>query len=226
VRHPILDYVLSTPDRLTDDGGVMEVKYIGLRMAHRWLDEDSPPDDVVAQATWHMIATRRQHCYVGGLCGTDFKPYRVELNDDLSAALLEIAERFWKDHVLAECPPMADGTPGSGDALRALFPRSIGTMLQAGPEAETLVQRYFAARERREQAELEEERAKQGLQGLIGDADGLVGRGFRVTWKTAAAGPIAWKAIAESLNPSPELVAAHRGPPSRRFDAKLAKGTP
>jgi hypothetical protein len=92
-------------------------------------------------------------------------------------------------------------------------------MFVATREAEEIAARLADAQARRKAAEADEERAANELRARIGDADGIAGDGWRVTWKAPAKGTPKWKDIAHALGADarPELVAQHTAPPSRRF---------
>lgn len=190
VLHPTIPHHGATPDAflaeslLHDPCAVGEAKVVGARNWSAWgEDEAEIPDWCLVQVTWQMHVTRLPVAIVGALLGTEVRTYRIALDESLEGALVDEAERFWKDHVLRRQPPAVDGSPGARRMLSAIWPRSNGTLLRATPESELLAKAYFDAKRDRDDADSRAELAMQGLQALIGEADGVAGDGWRMLLK-------------------------------------------
>lgn len=188
-RHPIVAWALSTPDRLAMNGksriGVAEAKVVGARLFGHWA-EDEPPSYVHIQAQWHCTITRTPVCYVGALLGTEFRGYVVEHDPDLGTALLELGDRFWRNHVTARIPPTVDGSESARRMLRAAWPRPGKAVAIATEAIDRIALTCLEARAREAEWKDRRELAEQQLCEFIGENEGVDGRGWRATWKLRA----------------------------------------
>lgn len=179
--HPEQAHHIATPDGFFTDGDLAEAKLVGEWMREGWGEDgtDEIPPWVVCQVTWQLHVTMRPVCHVGALLGTSVRTYRIERDADIEGLLVETADAFWHDHVLTHKSPPIDGSTGSRRMLEAVYARCNGMVLKAGPEFETLAGEYFAAKAAKEVAEQRQEHARQALMGLLGEADGVTGDGWR-----------------------------------------------
>lgn len=219
-QHPIMPWVVASPDGLVPDSGaresrwraVCEAKVVGYHMAKRWGEDGDPeavPDDVRVQVQWQMLACRVKVGYVVALLGTEARTFELAHDDDLAGALLEAGDTFWRGNVVAREPPDIDSTEGAARMVRGLFRRATAGIIEAPAEAEELVQFYQAAKAQLAAAERVKDQAQAKLCALIGDNEGLDGGAWLATWKEREGSPD-WKAIAESLGAGKDLVEKYR----------------
>lgn len=223
----ILPWVLATPDRFVIDDrarwiGVVECKLVGWRMVHHWISDDGEvvfPDSLAVQCTWQMGTTKTKRAYVGALLGgwgeDDFHHTTIELNEKLWGGLLEIGDRFWKDHVLARVPPTPDGSERAREVLERIYPTIKRPMLlPADAEAADLMRRYIEARDRESAAKEEKGTIGNLLRSKVGDAQGLRDGAHKVTW-TPQKGKVSIEKIAAHLGWSETDLDQFRGDESR-----------
>lgn len=197
IRDPIQTHFLATPDRFVLDKkgeriAVCEAKLVGFHLVPEWLDPDDPnvrvfPDSVAAQTAWQMGVSRKRRNYVGALLGgwrdEDYHDVVVDLNEDLWLALAEIADRFWKDHVLARVPPPPDASEGAREALGRLFPAIKRPVLEpASADTVARMERYLAINAELARLAKEKDQLGNELRLAIGDAQGLRGPDCKATW--------------------------------------------
>lgn len=187
VRHPEHDWYVGTPDRLVRGmrRGV-EIKWVGWRVAPAWeREEDGVPDYVRTQCEWLMGLTGYEEWDVPAILGGDeFRIYRLRHNPALLDVLRSRAERFWFDHVLPGVPPPVDASDGATRMLTRLFPRDDGGLVAAPGDAREWVERKIAADAAIDAATEERNLACNRLREMIGDASGILGAGFKATWKS------------------------------------------
>ncbi len=207
-RHPRFEWALGTPDAFTSEPGV-ELKAHGLRQAVRFGEPgtDEIPEEHICQVSWYMALTGRESWDLAVLLGgQDFRVYHVARNPDLEAVLLEAAERFWKDHVLAEIPPALDGSESARRIVQERFPRNVAPLRGASPEESEWVRMLAKVRASAADLEILESKYETLLKASIGEAEGLEGEGFRVTWKaTRPSKKTDWKGVVHQLPQSDEL---------------------
>ena len=231
-RHPEHSYVLATIDRIASDR-VVEIKCPTIRTRDDWGADGSDefPLKYRIQCTIQMVVTGIRACDLVALIEgeDDIRVYPVAWDEELAALIIGRLRDFWHGHVLTREPPPADATHASAELLAKRYPRNRGEMRE--PNFETIVSlstgEAFAGDEalvaelrgvRAQMKQLEErERLLVNLaKERTGDLDGVEGCW---TWKAPKSGngTTAWKAVAQELGASRELVAKHTKPAGRTF---------
>lgn len=238
VRHWALDWVLATPDRFVLPANdhhpkrrpeaVCEGKLVGWRQVVKWQDEDgerSLANNVVVQGTWQMGTTCTSRCYVGALLGgwgdSDFHHAIIEFHQNMWSGLLEIGERFWKDHVLARVPPTPDDTARAAESLERLFPAVRRSVLErvAGLDAD-LMTAYLDASAEAKRIEARKSELANLLRARIGEAEGIVSTEAQATWKEQK-GRVDVGKLAAHFRLSDEQLDPFRGDSSRVLRVRL-----
>jgi putative phage-type endonuclease len=200
---------------------VAEFKSANIRVAHEWGDgDDDVPPSYLLQCQWYMHWARIPFCDLAVfLGGADLHVYELRADLDLQSMLIEAAERFWRDHVETKTPPPVDGSWSSSEWLRARFPVERGPVMVADTQDEEIARRLFAAREAKAAAEREEYAARNALIMRIGDAAGIEGQGWRVSYKQTKGKPSTdWEAVCAEAGVPKELIEKHtKRSPFRMF---------
>lgn len=210
-RHPDLSWAVATVDRRAQVGPapVVEIKNVGAWALKHW--HAGAPVEKVLQAQWQMLVCGVERVHIAALIGgTDFRVYSVERDDELIASLVEIAERFWVDHVIPRVPP-PDDPEARRVALEALHPRTNGLLLPATPAAEAARGQLLDIEAREAALKAERDEAENAVKELIGEADGVDGL---FTWR-AWRGRIDWEAAARAAGVTDEVAERYRGKPHR-----------
>lgn len=112
----------------------IEIKTVHPFKAKEWgtHDTDELPLHYVAQVQHGLGVTGRQRCRVFALIGDDLKPYVVERDDELIAAMRQRAADFWSQYVLPKVqPPLDYQHKDVIETLRRLYPGTDGTVIEA-----------------------------------------------------------------------------------------------
>jgi putative phage-type endonuclease len=183
--HPDIPWVIATPDRFTDADRLVEIKWVGWRMAHAWTKEDDGiPAYVRAQIEWQMFATGAVECDVAALiAGEDFRIYRLQRNPSIVRHLLELGGAFWVDHVVAGVAPPVDDSESARDMLERMYRQTRPALLSATPAQNEMALATIAAKEARKEAERIERLTENRLVESMGDAEGIVGDFGKATLK-------------------------------------------
>jgi len=237
LRHPTRTWQVGTPDRLVyaPDSPIfdnalhgLEIKCKGERVAGAWGESGTGPagvpDEVQAQAAWYMSLTTLPRWDVGVLIGgNDFREYVLTRDLDTEAAMLEVAERFWRENVLTGTPPEFDGSGAGWDFLRRKLPGSK-RVVDADDIADKLARQLSRARDARQAAQMIEDQLKQQFAAHV-VAHGVGGfAALDKSWRFTVgerAGSTSWKKVAEVLAATLNYDAAdleevcrdHRGAP-------------
>jgi predicted phage-related endonuclease len=191
IVHPMIPHHGATPDALApvSNGAPpeygAEVKVTGFRFAREWDltdEEEGFPEWVLPQVAWGMHCSGAQRWYIGVIIGTMIGTWVVEWKDvsELVDALVEVADRFYVDHVVTKKPPQLDASDGAARMVRELVgKRNNGVMLRASPEAEAAAKMYFEARRAMKETTEKKQEAVSNMIAMIGEADGVKGDGWR-----------------------------------------------
>ena len=252
MQHPTLDFVAANPDRVVfspdsrelvgdvsfDTGspvvslapkpeGGLECKLVGRWATGPW-DGDVLPEYVRCQSQWCMGVSGLPHWDVAAwIAGTEVRVRRVFRDEELIAAMFELATLFWEENVLANVPPEPRGADDLLRFLAGRHPKDDGEMLtlegEAGAQARALSIRYDRLREAEKRIKDAKKLTVAQLAALTGSAKGLEGPWGKFIYP-GRVGQVSWKKVAEEMgSPPDELVESHRGAPFRAPNVYLAK---
>lgn len=169
-RNPL---AFANPDGLTSDGGLLECKSHSWRMGDEWTEEQVS-DAAELQTQWYMEVLDLPHAWVIAQIGDD-EPVirRVERDRAMGAHLLQIAERFWRDHVVPDTAPALLAT--DLDTVKALHPTvSVATREVADVRrVRDLIVERDAGKAMEKAGKTQWQAAEAALIDLIGDAEAL-----------------------------------------------------
>lgn len=196
------------------DGEVrlVEIKTSGAGAKAEWGEEgtDQIPPSYLAQVQFYlaMLPSEIRRADVAVLIGgQDFRLYAVERDDAQGKALMDAAERFWTDHIVADVPPPHDETT---DTIATMHPSDDGSLLTATADVEAMLDAYAEAKAEADAAVERADKAKAALCAVIGDASGIEGVcGCKATWKAQARKTTDWQGLAKDHGVSKAEIEAH-----------------
>lgn len=188
-EHPLL---YAHPDRIViGEPGLVEIKM----SRSAW---DEVPIYYKTQAIQQMMCSGREWVDFAVLVyGQRFlTPIpRVERDRSIEADFAAELEEWWERHIVRREPPDMDGGDGGRRYLRAMFPKAEVEEVIATASMLPTVDRYRMAYQNRVQAEQAEDRAKQEVMRLIGEAGVLTGPFGKVTWTRYDQNKTNWKGV-------------------------------
>lgn len=188
VEHP---FIWSTLDRtIIGANKGIEIKNVGSPTLYRHWDtssQDGVPNYVRAQVTAHMHCTGfREWDVAASIGGRPPHVWTVAYDSELAELLIAGAVKFWQ-LVKNGTPPPLDATPATRAYLLSKYPANLERAMRKADEwAEDLAAiRVDAARQYAEAktAKTVMDRTTNELLALVGDADGIEGIGWKMTWK-------------------------------------------
>lgn len=216
MRSPLYEIAIGTPDRLIKGRHKgLEIKTASGRMAHRWGEPgtDEVPDEYLLQCHWYMAVT--------GFCvwdiavkidSADYREYTVEHNKKLEHRLVQMAMDFWAEHVVPGIPPECDGSEQYARYIEGLYPQEQAEMKAATSDITELLEKYWYHFTAMKDAEQFAEEYKNRIKAVIGDAAGIEGSEYRVTWKkTKDSKSIDYREAFQALADAHKLDEAARG---------------
>ena len=238
--HPDHEWAFGSPDRFVVDAEGrwlwgLEIKTTGFRSEKRWGESGSNkfPQEYLIQCVWYMYVSRAL-CTLQGwdpiaywdlavlITGQEYRQFRIYHDPELEQNLVAEVAAFWDDAIENDNPPEIG--PRDGPNLPRLWPKDDGYMIDADDTQEGLAADLH--RLTYEIAAMEDQRdeVRRALKVMIGEASGIEGQDFRITWKQRKAPKkVYYKGLVKSLNPPPELIETFTtyGNPQRPFLAKF-----
>ncbi|MEU8199541.1 lambda-exonuclease family protein [Microbispora amethystogenes] len=232
MRHVERDWQLASVDRLTADGGVLEIKTTSAYRASDW-DDEQLADAAEAQLQHYLAVTGLEHGYAAALIGGQRLEIRhVERNDRLINVLVNAEAELWQ-MVIDGTAPALDGSEATARTLAELYPHAAERQVEVDADTVARLRASLGWAEEIKTLKKQRDAVKNEATGLMGDANVATFNGVPVaTWKntgdfdaeafTAAHPEIAaeFTVTVEQLDTAalkaahPDLYAAHRG---RRF---------
>lgn len=196
VKHRVDPRLRATPDRLTDDGGCVEIKSMGTysNVRAEWR-HGGIAKSAYAQAQYQLLVTGRSHAWLVAY-EIDHEPVirgPVERDEPLIQRMVDRAASWWVEHVERDEPPAVDLATITDEEIALRWPTAAaGTSVQA--EWPAHVRTLLAERaELKATAKAATDRAKeidQALRVMAGDNEALcVGDRPVVTFKSQLNNP-------------------------------------
>jgi putative phage-type endonuclease len=186
MAHPEHPVMIGTPDRLVigEERGV-DIKTANAYMAHEWGAEftDEIPRQYVVQCAHYMAITGFPAWDVAVLIGgNDDRIYTVRRDLDFERLLVGRLTSWWERYVVKGEQPPIDGGNGSTEYLKGRFPTDKAPRAGADEKVDQIGQSL--AHVKRSIAGLEENEAEltNQIKEAVGDASGMDGTDWRVTW--------------------------------------------
>lgn len=232
IKSPTHALALATPDRaafLSEPAGLPELlelehlagaeRLVQIKSVDEWAPgwgtpgTDEIPETYLAQVQWEMGVSGVRVCDVVALFGRrSLERYTVHFSATLFAALYELAERFWREHVHPKRPPDADTSKRYAEALERMFPvQRSEALIVATPELDAELASYRLMHEVAKRAKAWKGLHENRIKAAIGDATGIASeRWGKVTWKRTRDGKkVDWEACANDAMTLAALV-VHR----------------
>ena len=187
VDHP---WMLANLDREivgNDAVQILECKTTGIHGARLW--KQGVPEYVQLQVMHQLAVTGQQSADVAVLLGGhELQIHRIERDDDMIEQLIALERQFW-EYVQSDTPPPADGTDSADKALKALFPKDDGEVVDFSqePELDQAFTELQQVRQTLDAAKKAETRLRHRLQQAMGSATQANFSTGRITWKQSQA---------------------------------------
>lgn len=186
LQHPQRPWMLANIDREVigaPEVQILECKTAGLWGARAW--DDGVPEYVQLQVQHQLAVTGKQAADVAVLiCGQELRIHRLERDEALIAHLIALEQRFW-EHVERDVAPPVDGSESSDRALRALWPKDDGQVIDWRSDSRmgALFADLLALRQSLKAQSQQETLVKQAIQQQMGEASRALFETGEVTWR-------------------------------------------
>jgi putative phage-type endonuclease len=208
LRRADTPWALASLDRVSARRGERRIVEVKTSASSRWGDTaEGVPADVYPQVQHQLWVTGYDVADVVALTGgLELRIVEVARDDAYLADLIELETEFWR-RVEARERPDVDGSDETRRALSRLHPSEQRDLLTAPSiEMDALAASLRDARAEARAAADREATLENAVRALLGDAAGVVGDGYRITWtRNRDSTRTDWRAVADDLR---ELVEA------------------
>lgn len=159
--------------------GVVQIK-----TGERGADWDEVPAVYQAQCQWEMAVTGLGHAWLPMLHGRRLQVYEVPRDQADIDFMVERAEQFWTDHVLAQVPPPSDGSDATLTAMGDVWPQETPGLAVDITDLAPVLDELDQAKADKAAAATREKAAKARIVEALADAEvGLIDGQVAVTCK-------------------------------------------
>ena len=215
LRHATVPVALASLDRVVVPLGrrAREVWIEGLEMKVSFHNarefgesgSDEVPERFTVQTQWQMEVCDLPRVRLVALVNGDYREYPIERDREFGKMLMDGAQRWWQEFVVTGTPPPVDGSDAYASYIRRRFPKMRAPAIPATVELAEMVSRFKEAKDALDNVKSIHDEAKQALQILIGEAEGIEGL---CSWKNNKDGSATdWEHLAQTL------AVSHKVPP-------------
>lgn len=177
IRYSKNPICIGSPDRYIETDGVFEAKSTQKKI-------EILPEMYFVQNTWYVGISQRKYGVVGILeRGLNFQSFTNKLDVELFEMLVEKANVFWNENILAKVPPPAQN---SEDVLKIYNKHTAGKTLEVTSIAYDSVEKLREVKQKLAIFTEEKTKIEESLKMLMLDAEGLTfGGELLLTWKAS-----------------------------------------
>lgn len=217
IQHPLPTYRLArtpflgaNPDAVVRNAQRRAIAGVDAKsrspfVRHLWGDPgsgDVPPDEM-CQGQWYMEICDIGLWYFPVLFDRKLEVFVLRRDRELGKLMVDEATAFWETYVVPRKEPPFEG-PVAADYLRRKYPFALVPPKEAEPRDVKLVEARERLKKTIDQLELKLDAIEGELKSRIGDAEGLMGDGWKATWyEKDGAQRTDWKAVVTELRSFP-----------------------
>jgi putative phage-type endonuclease len=173
-------------DRLTADGGVLEIKNTNYHRRSEWADDDGEivADGAEAQGQHALAVTGLSHVWVAAQIGGEPPVVRrIERDDAFIADLIACEQEFWA-LVQSQTPPALEGGKAAASLIARMYPDVVpGKTADLTGEQRELLREYHKEIAAEKAASARKDEIKAQITAAMGDAEFARFEGEQVaTW--------------------------------------------
>jgi predicted phage-related endonuclease len=127
------------------------------------------------------------------------RAFRLHRDPELEAMLMDAADRFWHQHVLADIPPEPDGTEPYRKFLANRFKTHGDQFVETTERVDLATEALIAIKREQKRLEKDRELAEQVIKTHIGNNLGVRTKFGNVTWRSQSSGRLREKDARKEL---------------------------
>jgi len=186
LQHPEHPFMLANVDRLIvgkKEG--LECKTASEYLKEEWKDDEVPAQYLI-QCQHYMAVTGYEAWWIAVLIGGNKFVYKkIERDEELIQYLIDIEKNFWENHVLANVPPMFDGSDASSELLKIMYPEAVPeTEIELSPDANKLIEALDQVNAELKDLETRKKEYENQIKAMMGENEKAFAGERIITWKT------------------------------------------
>jgi putative phage-type endonuclease len=186
LKHPEYPFMLANVDRLIvgkQEG--LECKTASEYLKDEWKGNEIPASYLI-QCQHYMAVTGYQAWWIAVLIGGNKFVYkRIERDDELIQYLIDIEKNFWENHVLANVPPMFDGSDASSELLKVMYPEAVPeTEIELPDNANKIIEALDQVNAELKDLEIRKKEYENQIKAMMGENEKAFAGERIITWKT------------------------------------------
>lgn len=178
----------SLDARVLPDGPPVDAKNIRFLDLSLWGEEgtDQVPDEYGIQMQVQMDCLGQREAYLAALfSGQTLRVYHFHADPDIAGTVKEASRDFWRRYVETDTLPPPDGSLAYSEHLTKRLRQTSEMIVEADETSTEWARVLRSARADAKEIKKVIEEAEQNLKERIGEAAGVKGPGFRITWKAS-----------------------------------------
>lgn len=200
-QHEQAPWMLGNIDRrVIGENAGLECKTTG-RFERMAFEDGTVERYYAAQCQWYMMVCGFERMYLAVLDRVSgrFAHYTVAPDIEQQQDLYDRAEWFWRECVLADCPPEPDGSEACGQVIRQLYPGRAELGLAALDGCAGDLAEYAALGKQKKAIEERQKLLAQQVQMVMGDCTKGAAGGYKVSWAPQVRRSVDAKALEADL---------------------------
>lgn len=203
-RDRVSPFLLANPDRLhVNRPRGLEIKTASHYVAHEWgpSGSDEIPNAYLVQCQHYMMVTGLYVWDVAALIGgSDLRYYEIQADTEFIEHLRTRLSDWWELHIVRGEEPEIDGGQGATEYVKRRFGLHGTERIRATTADLGRVEELKRTRSALAELEVRETALMNQLKLRIGEAEGMDGSGWKISWR-AAKGRLKtdWEAVARAL---------------------------
>ncbi|MFJ6210561.1 YqaJ viral recombinase family protein [Lysinibacillus sp. NPDC092081] len=221
LRHPNHYFMTANLDRdVVGEKAFLECKTASEYLKDSWNGEDVPAA-YLCQLQHYLAVTGYEKAYIAVLIGGNkFVWKEVARDDEFIELMIQHEKEFWENHVLANEPPVIDGSTSATELLAKMYPQDDGSAIMLDEQSNTLIEAIESIKVEEKQLEKQRKEYENQLKMTLGEAAEGHSNRFKVSYKTIFSNRFDSKRLKDE---NPDLYKKYcKESPSRRLTIKEA----
>lgn len=221
IRHPKNPIAIASPDfEIQEKRKLVEIKTsFDFSKKAEWGEAgtDLVPDYYIAQVQWQLYCKGWDIADLAAFRGDDLDIYPIEADKELQKYFAHVADEWWNTYVVPGVPPPPDGSQQYARYIKQRYPEDSGPMMASNPVIDGLMDKLKVIVDRTSELEKKEKELRQALQLIIGDAEGVEGNGWKISYRSQTNSHFDLARLCQTYGIDEPTLETFRKPPTRSF---------
>lgn len=185
LQHKDYPFMYANLDRVVvGEKALLECKTADKNYSKEWLGEEVPASYLL-QVNHYLAVTGYEKAYIAVLVGGNrFVWKEIQRDEELINMIIDAESDFWNNNVLANNPPMLDGSSAAEEMLKEKYQRANkGSKIELTSDYADKISRYWELKLQIDELETEQNEIKNQIKNELGENEAGVVGSWVATWK-------------------------------------------